>query len=346
MSWKERSDLGLTLVGDVHDALRVEDKWRRDEVRGFQWWPASFAQHIWSDVGLYHNAQAVYRMHAETDLISGRGHHEDFEEGLETAIDDCTFSAIVYDAKTDTFKLHSSVYASPENVAWLKKAFFAAAALQLAEAQDIAQKLARGREHAVQALSEHPVSGLRSTPDPMLQSRELFFKPQGALASRWANAEEWHDTERYMEREALTYESDHQTWLRASFPWTGPGISAEGQDPRAMLEVTTLEPHPIIGNGLHFTLVLPLQLDPKRSAHIALELNEVERTDWKRCHMLGSWCCHEGKIAFRCFLPNTVYNKDLLPNIANNMAVRASWADEWCLQNRASAPDSLRVAMD
>jgi hypothetical protein len=346
MSWKERSDLGLTLVGDVHDALRIEDQWRTDEARGFQWWPSTFAQHIWADTGLYHNAQAVYRMHAETDLIKGRGHHEDFELALETAIDACTFSAIVYDAASDTFRLHSSVYASPENVGWLKKTFFAAAALQLAEAQDIAGMLSRGQTHAVQAVTEHPRSGLRSGPDPMIHSRDMFFKPHGTAPSKWVGAEEWLDMERFMEREALTFQSDHSTWMKAEFPWMGPGTSSTGGDPTAVLDVTTMEPNPIIGNGLHFTLVLPLSLEPKRVAHLALELNEFERKEWKRSHMLGSWTCHDGKLAFRCFLPNTIYNKELLPQITNNMAVRASWADEWCLQHRASAPEGLRVAME
>jgi hypothetical protein len=346
MSWKERSDLGLTLVGDVHDALRIEDRWRKDEARGFQWWPSGFAQHIWADIGLYHNAQAVYRMHAETDLIKGRGHHQDFELALETAIDACTFSAIVYDAATDTFRLHSSVYASPENVDWLKKTFFAAAALQLAEAQEIATQLSRGQQHAVPAMSDHPVSGLRSTPDPMLQSRELFFAPQGAMPSRWIGVEEWEETERLMEREAETSQSDHQNWLKATFRWTGPGYDPMGGEPQAVLEVTTLEPHPAIGNGLHFTLTLPLQLEPGRIAHLALELNDYERKEWKRSHMLGSWCCHGGQLAFRCFLPNTIYNRQLLPNITTSMMVRAGWADEWCLQNRASAPEHLRVAME
>lgn len=345
MSWKERSDLGLTLVADIHDALRIDDHWRVDEARGFRWWPSSFAQHIWADIGLFHNSQAVYRMHAETDLIRGRGHHQDFELALETAIDACTFSAIVYDAPSDTFRLHSSVYASPENVEWLKKPFFAAVALQLAEADEIAKRLSQGATHAVSAMSEHPRNGLRPTPDPMLQSRQHFFCPAGVQPSRWDGAQEWLDMERYMEREALTFQSDHQHWMKAEFAWTGPGVSETDHEPTALLFVTTQEPHAVIGNGLHFTLTLPLRLDPKRVAHLAVELNEVERSEWKRSHMVGSWCCHDDRLAFRCFLPNTIYNHELLPQIAGSMAVRASWADEWCLKNRASAPEGLRAAL-
>lgn len=346
MSWQERSDLGLTLIGDIHDALRIEDKWRLDEARGFKWWPGNFAQHVWADIGLYHNSQAVYRMHAEADLIRGRGHHKDYELALETASDGCTFSAVIYDAPTDTFRLHSSVYASPENIAWLKKAFFAAAAMQICEAQELAERLSRSEVRAVQALSEHPRSGLRPTADPMLQARQLFFCPAGSQPSRWEGAAEWQDMERFMQREALTFESDHHTFMRAAFPWSGPGYAEPGQDPVAVLEMTTREPHGIIGNGLHITLALPLSLGPQRVAHLAIELNDLERREWKRSHMLGSWCCHDGQLAYRCFMPNTIYNHELLPQMASSMAIRASWADEWCLQNRASAPEGLRAAID
>lgn len=345
MNWQERSDLGLALVGDVHDLLHVEDAWRIDEPRGFQWWPADFAQHIWADMGLYHHEQAVYRMHVETDLISGRGHHEDFELALETAIDQCTFSAIIYDKARDVYRLHSSVYASPENIQWLKKTFFAAAALQIAEARDLVATLSRGAA-AVPATSAHPRSGLRSQVSPVVGAREQFFKPNGGVESRWRGVEEWPEMERLMKREALSIDSDHATRLHAEFPWQGPGVSLTGAEPRVQLEITTEEPHAILGNGLHFTLTLPLALEAKRVAHLALELNEVERKDWKRCHMLGSWCDHKDQLTFRCFVPNTLYNPELLPKLGMDMFVRAAWADEWCLQNRASAPEALRASLE
>lgn len=323
MSWQERSELGTSLIAEICEAMKVPDQWRVDHPRGFTWWADDFAQHVWCDPGLYHNAQAVYRVHAETDLLRGRGQAEKFEFELEKAMDASTFSAVIYDQAQDTYKLHCSVYAHSENIHWLRRSLFAAVAIQVAEAHIIGHELAR-KLHAVPASSAHPQNGIRGDKDPMLSVIDMYFKPNGAQPSKWEGAPEWEEMEEIMERQALSYDSDHKTHMRAAFEWKG-GFGAD----RTQLEVTTTEPHPTLGNGLHLTLTLPIEMTPEHLAHLALELNQLERNEWKRSHMLGSWCVHQESLAFRSFVPNTVYNKDLLEQFTLNMGLRADWVSDY-----------------
>jgi hypothetical protein len=95
-----------------------------------------------------------------------------------------------------------------------------------------------------------------------------------------------------------------------------------------------------LGSGLHFTLTIPLMMSQERVSHMAIELNQYERDESKRSHMLGSWSCHDGLIAYRSFIPNTVYRPDLLPQLTLNMAVRAHWVDDFFVQKRRQAEAS------
>lgn len=331
MSWQERSELGTSLVAEISEALKVPEKWRVDQQRGFTWWAEDFAQHVWCDPGLYHNAQAVYRVHSETDLLKGRGNAEKFEVELERAMDASTFSAVVYDEAQDTYKLHCSVYAHSENVHWLKRMLFAAVAIQVAEAHQIGHKLAKTL-HAVPASSAHPQNGIRSDRDPMLSVIDMYFKPNGSQPSRWKGASEWREMERIMERQSLTFDSDHESHMTATFEWRG-GFGAD----RIALLVSTDEPHPELGNGLHFTLTLPIEMSPEHLAHLALELNQIERNEWKRSHMLGSWSVHGDRVAFRNFIPNTVYNSEILEQLTLNMGLRANWVSDYFEQRARQA---------
>lgn len=337
MSWQERTELGTSLIAEICEAMKVPDQWRVDQPRGFTWWADDFAQHVWCDPGLYHNAQAVYRVHAETDLLRGRGQAEKFEMELEQAMDSSTFSAVIYDEAQDTYKLHCSVYAHSENVHWMRRSLFAAVAIQVAEAHQMGHALAK-KLGGVPASSAHPRNGIRSDKDPMLQCIETFFKPSGSLPSRWEGTEEWREMEDIMERQAMAFESDHATRMNAAFEWVG-GFGAD----RTTLEVTTREPHPSLGNGLHLTLTLPIEMSREHLAHLALELNQVERSEWKRSHMLGSWCVHGETLAFRSFVPNTVYNKELLEQFTLNMGLRADWVSEY-FQQRPQRMAAVQVA--
>jgi hypothetical protein len=321
MTWRDRTDMGTELIAQARDGLRVPAEWSVDLQRGFIWWAEEFAQHVRADVGNFQNAQCIFRLHAETDLIKGQGRGRQFELSLMSAMRDATMSALFYDQEKDTYKLHCSMYATSDNSEWLGKLFLGAAALQVAEAHEIGHHLAREIK-AVPAVTEHPDHGLRREPDPILRAVEQFVKPYGEQPSRWIDQPEWKETEWAMERQALKYESDHRSYLQAQFAWSLDHAAT------SMLHVTTEEPHPHLGHGLMFRLRLPVQFPPDKCAHTAITLNGLEVKEWLRCQLVGSWCYDEGVLEFEAFVPNSCYQPEILESIALSMAIRAEWVSD------------------
>ncbi len=321
MDWRGKSDFGLEIVAQIHDTLKVPDHWRSDFARGFKWWAEEFSQTVWADEGVFSNAQSFFRVHVETDFLLGRGKAQQFELALATEMGHATTSAICFDAGKDTYVLHSSGYFTHDNEDWLPKLFIGGAALQVDEAHVFGHDLAK-KLHAVPAISEHPAHGLRSQPDPILGAMERFFKPYGRGASRWADNGEWQGVGWAMDRQADRFETDRSSFCKASFPWF-----LDGSTPIELV-VTCVEPHPTLGSGLRMRLMVPLQLGPERCAHTAMELNNLERKEWLRCHMIGSWGFEDGKLEYEAFIPNTLYHEGIMEHLALSMAVRAAWVNE------------------
>jgi len=331
MSWRNPQTFGEQLISELVAAMRLDQSWIVDTAGGFEWWPSGQKQRVWCDDGLFTNQSTTYRIHSEMDLIRGSGKALQFEVEIEREMDAATMSAVVYDAKDDTYKLHSSVFATEDNIVYLKRTCFAAVILQVREAMIIAERL-RSKLNAVVALTEHPSMGMRPSPDPICQAPEHFFCPSGTQESKWRGVMEWRETELAIERESSKFNSDHHTHLTAEFQW-----SASPSNTGIALEVRTQEPHPLLGNGLHFTLMIPMIMALERISHLALELNQLERDSWKRTHMLGSWCSHDTRLAYRMFIPNVLYRPELMPEFCLQMANRAHWVNDWFMEKRREA---------
>jgi len=318
MTWRSKEDLGLEQVALVHEQLKIEDYWTLDIQRGFMWWAEEFAQKVWADLGMFQNAQNFFRLHAETELLRGRGRAQGFDLALAQEMKNARLSAICYDSERDMFVLHTSAYLSGDNMEWLPRLFLTAVAMQVDEAHIFGHDLAKTL-HAIPAASGHPDHGLRSDASPVLGAIDKQFKPIGQMPSRWIGIEEWKETEWAMERQASSFASDHRTHLVAQFPWPfGEGTMR--------LDVTTETPHPILGNGLNMVLRLPLNMSPEKCAHTAMALNNIERKEWLRCQMMGSWGFDEGVLQYECFVPNVAFHDGVLMNMALSMSIRAQWA--------------------
>lgn len=322
MSWKTKDDLGLSLVAHVHDSLKIEDKYRLDQGRGFTWWAGDFSQTIWSDLGIFHNMANFFRIHAEIELLSCDGHATECEIPLIEAMADATFSALIYDKAKDMYKLHCSVYASYDNEEWIKRVFLGAVGLQLSEAQHTAKMLAE-RLHVSPANSVHPLAGMREHAHPMVEADERFFKPWGSQPSKWQGTNEWEEARQAVRRICVSCKTDDTSYLEAEFEWHH---GEQGVMVKMMLNAT--EPHPTLGNGLACRLVIPVNMLAGTRAHLALHINEMERKDWNWCHDVGSWCVRGVDLAFDCFIPNISYAPGILTEMAHDMGTRARWLNE------------------
>lgn len=327
MSWRNQEDLGTAFLAQVYEALRIEDHWCTDYSRGFRWWASDYAQTLSADVGVFHNLCSIYRVHSEIDLLRGKGKADEFEMFMSANMARANLNALVFDATQDTYRLNCTVYVTEENKEWLQKLFLAAVALQVSVAHNRAPGLAQELDTAV-AASQHQTHGIRDKPHPMVHAIEQFFAPPGKAESRWIGVPEWEDASDVIRRLALVCSTDGRSSLHAEFAWgEDPGPAAEGKTPCKLAVQTDLQ-HAFLGNGLYLTLRLPINLGDDQEAHTSLELNALERKEWKWWHDLGSWCCLGNDIAFTCFVPNTLYNPKILPELVHGMALRAQWVNE------------------
>lgn len=322
MSWQTKEDLGLSLVAHIHDSLKIEDKYRLDQGRGFTWWAGDYAQTIWTDLGIFHNMANFFRVHTEIELLKGEGHSHDCEIVLLEAMADATFSAITYDQHKDIFKLHCSVYACYDNEEWIKRVFLGAVGLQLCEAQHTAQQMA-DKLGVSTATSVHPLAGMREHAHPMVEADDRFFKPWGAQPSKWLGGTEWEDARQNLRRISLKCATDDESKLEGEFEWHHGEAGATMK-----VIISANEPHPSLGNGLAMRLIVPVNMVPGTRAHLALHINDMERREWNWCHDLGSWCSRGLDLAFDCFIPNISYAPGVLPEMAHDLATRARWLNE------------------
>ncbi|MCH8977717.1 MAG: hypothetical protein IH945_00540 [Armatimonadetes bacterium] len=318
--------------------MRIPEEWLQDREEGFSWWPGLLAQRVWTDEGLFRNSTTYYRLHTEIDLFRGGRQREQLRTAMEEEMDESHLSALVYDKGSDTFKLHSSVYAESEIEHWICKVFHAAAMLQIAQAYDIVARISESM-HPSLAASQHPTQGAREEEDAIVGNALTRFTYEGRLDSRWAGNDEWRDVEWALERQAQAWEKTDLKSCRASFYW-----SPEPEKAIDLL-VSSQDPHSVLGSGLHFTLTVPLKLSAKHVGMMALELNDHERDSWLKTHMLGSWCNHEGLLAFRLFVPNSLYQEGVLRELSVTMASRAVWVNEFFYRKKGEADEARKAQL-
>ena len=73
-------------------------------------------------------------------------------------MDESHLSALVYDKPSDTFRLHSSVYAEEQIAHWICGVFHSAAVLQVAQAYDIAARTCASMKYPSQPPQRWPFS--------------------------------------------------------------------------------------------------------------------------------------------------------------------------------------------
>ncbi|MFZ4506876.1 MAG: hypothetical protein ACOYON_04175 [Fimbriimonas sp.] len=319
MTWRRKEDLGTQIVAKVYESLKFNDHWSLDVGRGFTYWASDFALTVKADMGNFHNAYTIFRIYSEFDLLKGKGKPGEIEIALAAKMRNASLSALIYDEETDRYKLDCSIYAHEDNAEWLTRVFVSAVGLQVARGHTLAKELAKDLKISA-ATSSHPENGLRQTPDPMIDAMERFFRPIGQQPSKWLNSTEWQDARDQVRRVAIESSTDGTSGLKATFDWL--------TEKPIELEITANSVHAELGNGLTCQLRVPWGSDHHNAAHIAQELNNMERKGWNWCHDLGSWSAEGGTILFICFVPNISFAPNALPEITHDMANRAKWVNE------------------
>lgn len=304
--------------------MRVDDAYRLDLDRGFAWWPNDFCQNLWADPV---NADGIYRIHCEMEILKGTGHAIESEVSLTQWMCQTTLNALVYDQTKDVFKLHSAIDVTVENADRMKRILLAAAGFQIADTIQQIPALARSLRLLL-AKSTHPSTGLRQQPHNLVKVEDQFFKPFGAESCRWISSAEWLAIQDTLGPGSTALETDGTTYASAQYDWPGYGT--------IHVDLRADNPHPVYGNGLSSSISLPFSIPMSQRAHLALELNLAERAEPNQCHDLGSWCCQGTDLGFQSFIPNISFTPHLLEEMAKDMHERSFWVQD-IFRNRLSS---------
>ena len=108
-----------------------------------------------------------------------------------------------------------------------------------------------------------------------------------------------------------------ETGMSAEFPWN-EGNKTVLTDHKTCLFTCKNINHAILGDGIKFTLELPINVNEGKKAIIANAFNKIEQTAIEAPPSFGSWCFEKGKdhMIFHGFLPNALYWKGSIGNLA------------------------------
>ena len=309
-------DAGLRTLNDVYAAFHLNDRWSARSGRDFTWLPHERAQTIWATEPRPWHGVDVSRLVADTPLFESKDGDRDELTALSWIGATSTTSGLVVDEGTVSLRCWALVY--DDNQEWASKVFETAALVQAMEAQDLAETIAGSLGYAP-LIHEHPRSGERAEPDPILTS----------LTDRavWAGQHRWN--KRDFTRAI--------TWLtQYGIPAAeGPsGLVAEfafGEGRANQLRVHK-ERHPLLGWGVRMKLTLDGWPSGRfGTGLLPIELNALEQDSWESAHFVGSWGVDRDGAStfFTCFLPSALYQPGFLEEAIAWTGERSTWVSRF-----------------
>lgn len=308
---------GLAVLRFVYDSMRIDEEWSVREDRGFTWWGHQHAQRVWVEPGFDDEGIVVYRLRVETEVVR----HIDFDGPqleLVNAFNMLAVTSALVPAPADTvLRYAASMWVHAGSVAWVANLLKSVVAIQAVHAESQGELLAKALGGGTPAISAHPASGVRPTPDAMLSVMGVITGA-GSEPSWWAGPEM---------QAALTSLGQMPSTLLA----TGDerGLTAEFPHPAgtSLLQAKADEPHPALGNGMLVRLSLPDRLDDSDGPGWAAEMNRRELNSLVRAHSIGAWVIRSGTPTHVSFYPNFVKYPDdgELFNLLLTSVNRARW---------------------
>lgn len=109
----------------------------------------------------------------------------------------------------------------------------------------------------------------------------------------------------------------------------GCGTAALGDKHTALLTMSRLYRHPMLGRGLHVMLEMPHRFErPAQAGRLAMALNEWEARPGDMVPHYGAWCVgHARNPAYTSFFPAELWREGFVVNIFTWMLARARLAD-------------------
>lgn len=318
--------------------LQVDEEWSIRTPTGFTWWADKNAQIIeivGGETGP--DGEIGYLLSVRTEILRDL----DLTDTALVELNDgpmrcAAMAGPVYDADARTLSLCSLARVYDDIASWMRVLLSTAAVLQIAEARALGPALADSLD-AREAISGHPRSGVRPSPDEMAFTAGIFVDA-GKDPCKWEEAEFQDAVDGYMMQPPSIGATHGGLGFTVEFPFG---------DESSLCQVMGDQPHPLYGNGLLLLQRFPFDAGSQADGiKLALSLNASDLTRQVAGYGFGSYVYTDKMLCFTGFFPNGLHTQVLLPNLylscagrAQSMAVRLlnrEWdADSFSLEASA-----------
>lgn len=304
---------GLSVVRYLYDNSRVDAGWSVLEPRGYRWWADSLAQQVHAEPGFDDDGIEIWRVLAETELVRGIDPTPaalamaDMLNALSAG------SALVVDGDAGTIRSVASMWVHEQSRDWVARSFSVVAAIQVAQAAQLATMLADMVGGEV-AASAHPESGPRTEPDEMLGLLDMV-RMDGQGPSRWAGDDLVMALAQVQQLPIVTLATGDESGVTIEVPY---------RETTALIRLDANERHPDLGSGMLVRLSLPG--GPGPGPEWAAMRNRQELESLTRAHLVGSWVGSADFATFVSFYPNMLARTGMgAVNVALSTINRARW---------------------
>ena len=318
------TDMGTGLLDWYQQSCGMEQEWLVREGRSLTWWPHQFRQTVVAQPPRLSHEEQVTRLVSTTPLAVNVPDDAPLELLIRAGNMEASFSALVFDPVTRSFRIGLAASFHQGNAAWLRSLFAVGSVLQVALPHGMPPESMTGSGMGQPDLAPHPRSGLRASPDEMLTL-------PGATQQAGA-------------RPPLVTE---QVCKEAARMLKGLGIPAKA-DGDALTVVTPLQNtkemattllmqnrHPGFGNGLFILDTPNLEVAEDKVTMLANRLNLRELTEPVDQHAFGAWVAGpKDQLQHVAFITSDVlagFGQASLPamlvNLALNEVGRLYWLD-------------------
>ena len=129
--------------------------------------------------------------------------------------------------------------------------------------------------------------------------------------------------------------------------WRSVQSETEEHKRTSLLQLTTLEAHPRIGNGLFCRLELPLKMSDEEAAETASRFNLLEYAALDSPPFFGSWCSspQSGRVTYVSFWPNLLFHPGTAAMVASWMEHRSAQAYQWITGGNTSDEQQVKWSL-
>lgn len=296
--------------------LKTDPEWSVHLEKGFSWWPDRQRQTVEQVKEMRGpDGETGYVIEIRTDVAKDVDLSESVLRFLDLfSMQCCTMAAPIYDFKSKSISLRSSVRVHDGIAGWMNPLISVAAALQAFEAKSLGSSLASHAGCSV-AESPHPSSGFANSPDEIMDLEAELFMPHGEQPSRWLASEFSEAVRKYMQGPPSVMSTDGGQGLTAEFPFG---------DSTSLLRLQGDQRHPSYGSGLLVLQSFPIPVASElEGIQKAFEFNAWEAASGPYGYLFGSYAFQRGMLHFVSFYPNAMYRQGLIPNLYYAAAERA-----------------------